>query len=203
MLAALRHETVEHYAVPRAFARCVNRSQVPAADAPGCRRAAGGWPCSLSRSDLGIGQARAAHLDHHGFYAKLYPHWLLIGFYSFFSGLAMLAGCVGMVRFWRAMKAADEASGGYKPAVGIVPSVLRTLTPIFSHDKFGQVPGPRSRGAGPPGRLLRLRGLVPGQRLGGRRPVHDQSLLLAGATSPTPSPSGTPGRSWPTWAASS
>jgi quinone-modifying oxidoreductase subunit QmoC len=78
------------------------------------------------------------YLHHEGFYASLFPHWLLIGFYSFFWGLAMLGALVGVVRFWRAMKAADEASGTYKPTVGIVAAIMRTLKPIFTHDKFSK-----------------------------------------------------------------
>jgi len=75
---------------------------------------------------------------HPGFYAELFPHWLLIGFFSSFTGLAFLAVVAGVVRFWRAMKAADEASGRNVPALGIVPGIIRTLKTVFSHEKFGK-----------------------------------------------------------------
>jgi quinone-modifying oxidoreductase subunit QmoC len=84
-------------------------------------------------------------LDHHGFYAELFPHWLLIGFFSFFTGLAFLGALVGVVRFWRAMSTADRAAGDSQPRLGILTSVIRTLTPVFSHDKFGKCESHTSR----------------------------------------------------------
>jgi quinone-modifying oxidoreductase subunit QmoC len=71
-------------------------------------------------------------------YAHLFPHWLLIGFFTFFWGLACLGGLAGVVRYWRAMRAADEAAGAYAPVLGIVPSFVRALTAIFRHDRFGK-----------------------------------------------------------------
>jgi quinone-modifying oxidoreductase subunit QmoC len=85
------------------------------------------------------------YLHHEGFYADLFPHWLLIGFFSTFWGLAMLGAAVGVVRFWRAMKAADEAAGRYKATLGIVPSAVRALAPIFTHDKFSKCTSHASR----------------------------------------------------------
>jgi quinone-modifying oxidoreductase subunit QmoC len=41
------------------------------------------------------------------------------------------------VRFWRAMKATDEAAGGFTAAVGMVPSVVRAIRSIVVHDRFG------------------------------------------------------------------
>jgi len=75
-------------------------------------------------------------LHHEGFYAVLFPHWLLIGFYTFFWGLAMVGGLMGVARFWQAMKTADEASGSYKPTQSIVASTIAAVVPIFTHDKF-------------------------------------------------------------------
>jgi quinone-modifying oxidoreductase subunit QmoC len=74
--------------------------------------------------------------EPHGFYAALFPHWLLIGFFTLFTGLAFLASVVGLVRFWRAMKSADEKAGRSFPAVGIGTSIIQVLKSIISHRKF-------------------------------------------------------------------
>jgi quinone-modifying oxidoreductase subunit QmoC len=138
VLAAVRRQCVEHYAVPRVLARWASPVQrlllmllIPAvllALALLVRD-------PLRHSSLG---GVLHYLDHEGFYAQLFPHWLLIGFFTFFWGLAMLGGVVGLVRFWGAMKAADVAAGHYKPALAIWPSYTRMLASIFRHDKFGQ-----------------------------------------------------------------
>ena len=58
----------------------------------------------------------------------------------------MLGALVGVVRFWRAMKAADEAAGGYTPdAWESCPASSARCTPIFSHDKFGKCASHASR----------------------------------------------------------
>jgi len=146
VLAALRQECVAHYAVPRFLADWANQIKY--------------LPVMLAiplvllllalavKGPLGEIKPLAALLDladHPGFYAWLFPHWLLIGFYSFFWGLAMLGALLGVIRFWRAMKAADESSGKYQPVLGIVPSVIRALTPIFTHEKFSKCQTKASR----------------------------------------------------------
>jgi quinone-modifying oxidoreductase subunit QmoC len=146
VLAALRRQTVEHYAVPQLLGRSAGRlARLPLM----LLVAAGLLVLALAaRGPLEAVKPLAAVLhtfDHHGFYANLYPHWLLIGFFSFFVGLAFVGAAVGLVRFWRAMRAADEASGGYAPTVGIIASLVRTLAPIVSHDKFANCQGRASR----------------------------------------------------------
>jgi quinone-modifying oxidoreductase subunit QmoC len=144
VLAALRQETVLHYAVPRAFARCVNQVKY--------------LPLMLlipvvllllayfARDPIwASAQGVLKYLDHEGFYAAFYPHWLLIGFYTTFWGLAMLGAAVGVVRFWKGMKAADVASGRYEPTVGIVASLVRVLKPVFTHGKFSKCQANASR----------------------------------------------------------
>ena len=145
VLTAVRQQSIRHYAVPGVFAAWANQVKflpvmllIPLVLLLG----------ALLLRPLGESGPLAPLLqfaDHPGFYAKLFPHWLLIGFYSFFWGLAMLGAAVGVVRFWRAMKAADEAAGSYSPVLGIVSSIKRTLMPIFKHDKFSQCGGQAAR----------------------------------------------------------
>jgi quinone-modifying oxidoreductase subunit QmoC len=139
VLAVLRRQTVQHYAVPRVLGRWAN--QVKYLPLVFLVAAALLGLALLARRPLEGIEALApvlSRLNHHGFYAELFPHWLLIGFFSLFTGLAFVAAVLGLVRFWRAMKAADVASGGYAPTVGILPSIVRALTPIISHNKFAQ-----------------------------------------------------------------
>jgi quinone-modifying oxidoreductase subunit QmoC len=145
VLAALRQETVQHFAVPQAFGRLVNQVKflplmllIPVVLLV---------LALLLRDPLKNGPLSGilGLMDHPGFYAELFPHWLLIGFYTTFWGLAMLGAAVGVVRFWKAMKAADVAAGTYTPAVGIVPSITRVLTSVFSHGKFSKCQNQTSR----------------------------------------------------------
>ena len=137
VLAALRQQTVQHYAVPKCLGRVVNQAKyiplvllIPAVLL---------MLALLVRDPVyAVGEGVLEYLHHPGFYGDLFPHWLLIGFYSFFWGLAMLAAFVGIGRFWGAMKTADEAAGRYTPKLGVLPSAVRVLTPIFDHNKFGK-----------------------------------------------------------------
>ena len=145
VLAAVRQESVQHYAVPRLFATWVNQVKflpvmllTPLVLLLLAR-------LLIPLEETGALAPLLKLAAHPGFYATLFPHWLLIGFYSFFWGLAMLGALVGVVRFWQAMKAADQSTGGYQPVLGIVPSLIRTLTPIFKHDKFSKCGDKTSR----------------------------------------------------------
>jgi quinone-modifying oxidoreductase subunit QmoC len=139
VLAAVRHQSIAHYAVPSFMARWAGGlNRIPAMFI---------IPVVLLVLALCIkGPLRniealapvIGFMDHPGLYSNLFPHWLLIGFFSFFWGLAMLGAFLGLARFWSAMKAADQASGRYTPALGVVPSFIRTLGTIFSHNRFGK-----------------------------------------------------------------
>jgi len=133
VLAAIRHQAVRHFATPRFLATWANRAAtlplvllVPVVLV---------GATLLARDPL----ARALPVGtEHGFYAEFFPHWLLIGFYGLFTGFACVAAVIGVIRFWRAMRAADEAEGGYAPTVGIATSLGRTLGAILTHRRFGR-----------------------------------------------------------------
>ena len=133
VLAAIRQQAVRHYAAPRFLASWANRVTT--------------LPFVLLVPVILLGAALLARDpltrllsvgEENGFYAEFFPHWLLIGFYGLFTGLACVAALAGLVRFWRAMRAADRAEGADPPAVGIVPSVLRTLGAILTHRRFAR-----------------------------------------------------------------
>jgi quinone-modifying oxidoreductase subunit QmoC len=140
VLAAVRRQAVEHYAIPRRVGSWVNslRTLPIMLLIPAVLLAAALLVRDPLAAALGAGRPD-------GFYAEFFPHWLLISFFSLFVGLALLAAMVGVFRFWRAMKEADAASGLTTPVVGLLPSILRSLGSIFYHDRFRECETRRSR----------------------------------------------------------
>ena len=136
VLTAVRQEAVRHYAVPGSLGKLVGQGNLlPLLLFPVVLLAL----ALFLRAPLWeSGQGTLQYLHHEGFYADLFPHWLLIGFYSFFWGLAMVGAVVGAARFWKAMKAADEGAGRATASVGVVSSWLRTFKSILTHDRFGK-----------------------------------------------------------------
>lgn len=134
VLAAVRRQAVRHWAVPRGLAGWVSRVR--------------GLPPLFLAPVLLLGLALLARpalqralgfgAPERGFYAAFFPHWLLIGFFSLFTGLAALGAAAGLVRFWRAMAAADRAAGAGAPAAGFGASVTRAAAEIFTHARFGK-----------------------------------------------------------------
>jgi len=140
VLAAVRQLAVRHYAVPKFLARWVNSAklQPPLMALTAALLALALVARGPVERALGFGEP-------HGFYAEFFPHWLLIGFFAFFSILAMVVAILGIVRFWRAMRAADGRAGAPPPTVGIVKSVIRTVKSILLHDKFAKCSARASR----------------------------------------------------------
>ena len=135
VLTAVRQEAVRHYATPGFLGRWINQAKLLPLLLPALLLAL----VLLLRDSLWeSGQGALVYLHHEGFYADLFPHWLLIGFYSFFWGLAMVGAAVGAVRFWQAMKAADEIADRKTASIGVVGSCLRIFKSILTHDRFGK-----------------------------------------------------------------
>jgi quinone-modifying oxidoreductase subunit QmoC len=78
-------------------------------------------------------------------YAEFFNHWWLIVFFSSITTLAFLGACVGAFRFWKGMRAADEAAGGFTPVVGLGPAIVRAVKSIVVHDKFGKCTSQKPR----------------------------------------------------------
>ncbi len=140
VLAALRHQHVRHYAFPRFLSTWANQVKyLPLMLLlPGVLLAL----ALVGGKQLG---EMLPFAEHHGFYAGFFAHWLLIGFFSVFAGLAFLTAVFGVVRFWRAMKAADASSGRSAPARGVLPGLVRAIKSIFTHDRFGKCTDRSSR----------------------------------------------------------
>jgi quinone-modifying oxidoreductase subunit QmoC len=133
VLAAVREQAVKHYAVPHFLGVWVNQiKRLPLLILiPVILLAV----ALVARPTL---EQAFAFGPPHGFYAEMVPHWLLIGLFTFFTGLAFLGAVVGVMRFWRAMAKADLLADQSDNMVGFVPSVMRTVQSIFSHAKFGK-----------------------------------------------------------------
>jgi quinone-modifying oxidoreductase subunit QmoC len=72
-------------------------------------------------------------------YSRTFPHWLINSFFFFFSFLALIAVIVGVVRFWRGMKAGDvHGRAAAPPARGVFASFLTVLRKAFTHEQFRQ-----------------------------------------------------------------
>ena len=143
VLSAVRQEAVRHYAVPGFLGRLIGRRNILLLlFLPVVLLAL----ALLLRDPLwNSGQGVLTYLHHEGFYAALFPHWLLIGFYTLFWGLAMIGGIVGVLRFWKAMKAADRTAGLVVPSTGIISSWIRTIKSILVHDRFSSCTSQASR----------------------------------------------------------
>ncbi len=146
VLAAVRKKSIEHYSVPGFLGSWLNQAnRLPLLLLAPVVLLGLALALRGPLESVGALQGILGFLGHHGFYADFFPHWLLIGFFSFFTGLAALAALAGIVRFWLAMKAADELAGGFKPVEGLVGSTISILTSIFTHNKFTKCTSQASR----------------------------------------------------------
>lgn len=145
VLAAVRQETVAHYAVPRVLGRWVNE--------PCCVPLLLGIPAALLtvalylkgpiESMLGISGINTERIVFS--YSSMLPHWLINSFFGLFSLLVLLAVVASVKRFWRAMEAADARVGIVTPAKGLRRSIVAVLKNIVTHDKFTSCTKTRSR----------------------------------------------------------
>jgi len=142
VLSAVRQEAVKHYAVPGFLGRWIGQGNIVPLLLPAVLLV---FALALRDPLWNSGQGVLMYLNHEGFYANLFPHWLLIGFYSFFWGLAMVGCLVGAARYWQAMKAADRRSGWEAPSTGIMSSWVRTIKSILVHDRFSKCTSQASR----------------------------------------------------------
>lgn len=136
VLAALRKQAVSHYSQPAFLAAWVNRpSMLPLlALIPALLLAL----AITLRDPLASAFGLATHHGEGMQYANLFPHWLLIGFFSFFLGLAVLLAGAGALRFWKAMKAADQAVNPDVNTKSLGASLLVVVKDIFTHQRFGK-----------------------------------------------------------------
>jgi quinone-modifying oxidoreductase subunit QmoC len=134
VLAAVRQKAIEHYAFPGFMGKLVNSARavpIMLVLLPALLIAA----ALLVREPI---ESALGYVDPHGheFYAHFFPHWLLI---VFFSGLTLITFgglIVGLFRFWKGMKATDEALGKGGAVLGFIPSAIKALGAVLTHNRF-------------------------------------------------------------------
>lgn len=145
VLAAVRRESVLHYAVPRFLGRWAGQPQ--------CIPLLLGIPAALLTLALLLKGPIENALDLSTqidekiiySYSSVFPHWLLNGFFMFFSVLVLLAMITGVVRFWQSMKGADARGGIDTPVKSVLASIVSTLGSIIAHSNFTKCTEARSR----------------------------------------------------------
>lgn len=139
VMAAIRRECVRHHAVPRFLGRWLSQAKflplvvlIPVV--------------LLGIAFLAPTPAGPVKPTKIAFaYSNRLPHWVVVSFFGTFSALVLVAVIAGVVRFWRALKAADARSGIATPVNGLGSSILRALKGAFAHDKFDMCTAERSR----------------------------------------------------------
>ncbi|MHC4798938.1 MAG: quinone-interacting membrane-bound oxidoreductase complex subunit QmoC [Planctomycetota bacterium] len=136
VLATIRRQSVLNYAVPRFLGRWVNQPKylplllfipvVLLGLASLCK--------DPVENALGISKHTGEKIVYSS--TSMFPHWLLNSFFILLSILVFLAIIAGVIRFWRAMKAADARNGNAEPAKGLVASIVSALKNIITHDNF-------------------------------------------------------------------
>ncbi len=136
VMAAVRREAVLHYAFPGFLAKWVgNPRYLPLLLAvPALLLGLLFLGRDEIEAALGISTSPSARIVYS--FARMVPQWLLIAFFGFFSALVLLAVVVGVMRFWRALKAADAGNGASPPTKELFSSVVATLKSVLTHDDF-------------------------------------------------------------------
>ncbi|NIP44583.1 MAG: heterodisulfide reductase subunit E [candidate division Zixibacteria bacterium] len=145
ILAAVRKESIIKYAVPRFLGRWVHQ--------PKFLPLLLGIPAALLGLALTFKEPLGNALGFSAYnsneivysYSSVFPHWLLNGFFLFFSFLVVLALIGGVARFWKAMKTSAVNIDGQPPAKGIFPSIGTAIKEVITHDKFSKCEQSRSR----------------------------------------------------------
>ncbi len=145
VLAAIRQQVVLHYAAPRFLGRWLSQPRsiplvlgIPAALLTLALLARDRVADALGLSVVPTGRIVFA-------YSSLFPRWMLNGFFGFFALLAFVAILVGVLRFWRAMRAAVPADRRGQPVAGLISSTLSALARIVTHRNFASCTTARSR----------------------------------------------------------
>ncbi len=136
LLAAVRRESIIHFAYPRFLARWVNDIRyIPLLLAIPVILLGLAWRLSGPLGTaLGIPAFTGERIVYS--YSNALPHWLLIGFFSVFAVLVLSSMTLSIRRFWRSMRADIVRHGGGVQVKGIRASFVATLKTVFTHDNF-------------------------------------------------------------------
>ena len=135
VLAAIRRESILHYAFPRFLATWVSKPHyIPLVLLFPTVLIGLGFLFKEAIVNLfNIAPDTGNKITYS--YSAWFPHWFLDSFFIFFSLLALTAVIVGVTRFWRAMKASSTHDSA-APVKGIWASIWAVLKSILRHDHF-------------------------------------------------------------------
>ncbi|MBU0743044.1 quinone-interacting membrane-bound oxidoreductase complex subunit QmoC [bacterium] len=136
LLAAVRHESIIHFARPRFLARWVNDIRyiplllaIPALLLGLALRLRDPLAAALGITERADDRIVYAYSSH-------FPHWLINGLFLICAALVLVGAVFSVACFWRSMKAALERDVGATPVQGVWPSLVATLRNVFTHDNF-------------------------------------------------------------------
>ncbi len=137
VLALIRQECVKHYSVPKFLGKWVND--------PAFAPLLLAIPVLLLALALYVKEpieAAMPFLQQSNerilfSYSSMFPHWLLISFFLFFSALALIMVLAGANRYWRAMKQGAPQNDDFTPVKGVIASMITALGRVIRHDNFG------------------------------------------------------------------
>jgi len=143
VMAAIRQKAIEHYAFPSVMGKLVNSVRA----VPLMLVLLPALLIALALLVRGPIEAALNYTDPHGheFYAHFFPHWLLIAFYTSLTLMTFGGLIVGLFRFWGGMKATDAALGKGGPVLGFIPSLIKAVMAVITHDRFGSCTDQASR----------------------------------------------------------
>ncbi len=136
LLAAVRQASIIQYAFPRFLGRWVSEPQsfLLLLGIPFLLLTVALAAKEPIETALGIGHTTYATGKTIIFsYSSMFPHWLLISFFSLFTLLSALAVIIGVSRFWGAL---NKQNGNPDRAKGLIPSIITTFKKIITHDNF-------------------------------------------------------------------
>ncbi|HID77324.1 MAG TPA: hypothetical protein EYP56_15175 [Planctomycetaceae bacterium] len=135
VLAAVRQEVIQEYAVPRFLGRWLSQPRyLPLALlVPVVLLGLAMLLRSPIEGALGISGRTSEKIIYA--YSNLLPHWLLISFFGLFTVATVVAMVAGVRRFWGAMRAADPDGQALRP---LWPSITAALKDIFLHSHFSR-----------------------------------------------------------------
>jgi quinone-modifying oxidoreductase subunit QmoC len=145
VLASIRQEVIAHFAVPRFLGRWVRKPQyIPLLLAiPAVLLGLALVARDPIEKALGISTPLSDRIVFP--YYSVFPHWMLNSFFLLFSALALLAAALGVVRFWRAMKAASAEEGFIRSGKSLGACVASALKKIITHENFATCTTENSR----------------------------------------------------------
>jgi quinone-modifying oxidoreductase, subunit QmoC len=135
VLAAVRRETIAHYAFPRFLGRWVNHARyLPfILGIPALLLAVVLLLIDPIENALRMADKTGSEIVYS--YSNMLPHWALNSFFGIITLFIIIASVVGTTRYWKALKKTDYNNPS-KPVKSLPSSIIATIKSVISHNKF-------------------------------------------------------------------